>query len=204
MDLSVFFEWYLSHLNYWVLTVLMILENSVVPLPAELIVAPAAYRAANGEMSLSILILCTTIGSVIGALINYYISRYLGRIVVYKFTDSRLGKILMLDKNKLERAENLFLKHGNASTFFGRLLPFGRQLISIPAGLAKMPIGAFIFYTTVGSALWNSLLAGIGYYLAQVLPKEQLVDAINKYSLEMSIIFVVIIVAYIFLKRKKN
>lgn len=197
MELTALFEWYLDHLNYWVLTILMILENSIVPLPAELIVAPAAYRAANGEMSLIVLIICTTLGSTIGALINYYISRHLGRYLVYKFVDSKIGRLLLLDKEKLEKAEQLFLKHGNVSTFFGRLLPFGRQLISIPAGLAKMPIWSFVLYTTVGSAIWNSLLAGAGYYLAKILPKDQLIDAINKYSLEMSVIFVGLVVIYI-------
>lgn len=197
MGLTALFEWYLDHLNYWVLTILMILENSIVPLPAELIVAPAAYRAANGEMSLIVLIICTTLGSTIGALINYYISRHLGRYLVYKFVDSKIGRLLLLDKEKLEKAEQLFLKHGNVSTFFGRLLPFGRQLISIPAGLAKMPIWSFVLYTTVGSAIWNSLLAGAGYYLAKILPKDQLIDAINKYSLEMSVIFVGLVAIYI-------
>ena len=197
MGLTALFEWYLDHLNYWVLTILMILENSIVPLPAELIVAPAAYRAANGEMSLIVLIICTTLGSTIGALINYYISRHLGRYLVYKFVDSKIGRLLLLDKEKLEKAEQLFLKHGNVSTFFGRLLPFGRQLISIPAGLAKMPIWSFVIYTTVGSAIWNSLLAGAGCYLAKILPKDQLIDAINKYSLEMSVIFVGLVAIYI-------
>ena len=204
MDLSTLFEWYLNHLNYGVLTILMILENSVVPLPAELIVAPAAYRAAHGEMSLVILILCTTVASTIGALINYYLSRHVGRFIIYKMLDSKVARILMLDKDKLQRAEQLFLKHGNASTFFGRLLPFGRQLISVPAGLAKMPVGRFVFYTFVGSALWNSFLSGIGYYLAQVLPKEELIDALNKYSLEMSVAFVAVIVVYVIFQRKKN
>ena len=204
MDLSALFEWYLNNLSYGVLIILMILENSIVPLPAELIVTPAAYRAAHGEMNLIILILCTTVASTIGALINYYLSYYLGRYVVYKIVDSRLGKILMLDKEKLHRAEQLFLKHGNVSTFFGRLLPFGRQLISIPAGLAKMPIGKFVFYTFIGSALWNSLLAGLGYYLAQILPKEELIDAINTYSLEMSAVFVIIVIGYIIYQRRKN
>ncbi len=204
MELTALFEWYITHLNYWVLTILMILENSIVPLPAELIVTPAAYRAAHGEMSLVLLILCTTIGSTIGAIINYYISRLLGRFLIYRFTESKVGHMLMLDKKKLEQAEQLFLKHGNVSTFFGRLLPFGRQLISIPAGLAKMPILSFIVYTTIGSAIWNSLLAGAGYYLAKILPKEQLAEAINKYSFEMSAIFIVLVVLYIVYYRYRN
>lgn len=190
-------EWYLEHLNYWVITILMILENSLVPLPAEMIVTPAAYNAAQGEMSIYVLILCTTVGSTLGALINYYLSRRLGRYIVYCMAESRVGRLLMLDKGKLERVEQLFLRHGNISTFFGRLLPFGRQLISIPAGLARMPIGAFVLYTTVGSAIWNSLLAGAGYYLAKILPKDELLKAVERYSLEASIVFVIFIVVYI-------
>lgn len=204
MDLSVLFDWYLNHLSYWVLTILMILENSVVPLPAELIVSPAAYCAANGEMSVVAIVLCTTFGSAVGALINYYLSRHLGRYIIYKFVDSRLGKLLMIDKEKLSRAEQLFLRHGNVSTFFGRLLPFGRQLISIPAGLAKMPVWSFLLYTIAGSAIWNSILSGVGYYLARILPREELSAAIGHYSMEMSIACVVLIVAYIIFKRIKN
>lgn len=201
MDIAALLDWYINHLNYMVLTILMILENSLVPLPAELIVTPAAYRAAHGEMSLLLLILCTTFGSTVGALINYYISRNLGRFIVYKFVDSKLGRMLLLDRNKLEQAEQLFLRHGNISTFFGRLLPFGRQLISIPAGLAKMPIWSFVLYTTIGSAIWNTMLAGIGYYLAHVLPKDQLAGSINRYSLEFSCVFVVLLAVYILYKR---
>ena len=207
MDFTALFDWYLSHLGYWVLTILMILENSLVPLPAELIVTPAAYRAAHGEMSLILMILCTTLGSTVGALINYYLSRHLGRFIIYRFVDSRLGRMLMLDREKLEKAEQLFLRHGNVSTFFGRLLPFGRQLISIPAGLARMPVWSFVLYTTLGSAIWNSLLAGVGYYLAHILSKEKLAGAINQYSLEMSLVFVGIILVYIlykYLRRNKS
>lgn len=190
-------EWYLAHLNYWVVTVLMILENSLVPLPAEMIVTPAAYNAAQGEMNIFVLILCTTVGSTLGALINYYLSRRLGRYIIYRMAESRVGHLLMLDKGKLERVEQLFLRHGNISTFFGRLLPFGRQLISIPAGLARMPIGAFVLYTTVGSAIWNGLLAGAGCYLAQILPKDELLKAVERYSLESSLVFLVIFIVYI-------
>lgn len=190
-------EWYLEHLNYWVITILMILENSLVPLPAEMIVTPAAYNAAQGEMSIYVLILCTTVGSTLGALINYYLSRRLGRYIIYRMAESRVGRLLMLDKGKLERVEQLFLRHGNISTFFGRLLPFGRQLISIPAGLARMPIGAFVLYTTIGSAIWNGLLAGAGCYLAQILPKDELLKAVERYSLESSLVFLVIFIVYI-------
>lgn len=199
-DMISIFEWYLSHLNYWVVTILMILENSIIPLPAEFIVAPAAYNAAHGEMNIFVLIFLTTLGSVIGALINYYLSRRLGRYLIYRLVDSKVGRLLMLNRDKLDKAEQLFLCHGKISTFFGRLLPFGRQLISIPAGLARMPIGSFIFYTTIGSAIWNSMLVGVGYYLARIVPKEELADTINRYSVEISIVFVILLLIYIVYK----
>ena len=146
--ISSLIDWYTNSLSYWVLTLLMILENSIVPLPAELIVAPAAYNAATGRLSFPIIILCTTFGSIVGAIINYYLSLFLGRELIYRFVDSRWGKLLMLDTEKLKQAEQFFLKRGKTATFIGRLIPVGRQLVSIPAGLARMPILTFILYTS--------------------------------------------------------
>ena len=194
-------EWYTNSLSYLVLTILMILENSIVPLPAELIVAPAAYNAATGRLNFFIIILCTTFGSLIGSLINYYLSRFLGRELIYRFVDSRWGKLLMLDHNKLQQAENYFLQRGKTATFIGRLLPVGRQLVSIPAGLARMPIIPFIIYTTLGSAIWNTLLAGIGYSLAQIIPPHLLGPTIQTYSLHISIGFVVCVAIFIWGKK---
>lgn len=206
--ISSLIDWYTNSLSYWVLTLLMILENSIVPLPAELIVAPAAYNAATGRLSFPIIILCTTFGSIVGAIINYYLSLFLGRELIYRFVDSRWGKILMLDTEKLKQAEHFFLKRGKTATFIGRLIPVGRQLVSIPAGLARMPILTFILYTAIGSAIWNTLLASIGYFLAAIIPPEQLGATVNKYSIEISIIFVAICVVYYiakkFIKRKKS
>ena len=183
MDLGQMLAWFLDHLNYWTVTLLMIMENSVFPLPAELIVTPAAYKAAQGEMNIIVLILLTTSGSLIGAIINYYIAMFVGRPAIYRFVDSRLG--------------NLFLKHGNVSTFIGRLLPMGRQLISIPAGLARMNIRSFAFYTFFGSAIWNSFLMSIGYVLAGVLPEDRLVAEINRYSTLGGSVFLCLVAAYL-------
>ena len=206
--ISSLIDWYTNSLSYWVLTLLMILENSIVPLPAELIVAPAAYNAATGRLSFPIIILCTTFGSIVGAIINYYLSLFLGRELIYRFVDSRWGKLLMLDTEKLKQAEQFFLKRGKTATFIGRLIPVGRQLVSIPAGLARMPILTFILYTAIVSAIWNTLLASIGYFLAAIIPPEQLGTTVNKYSIEISIIFVAICVVYYiakkFIKRKKS
>lgn len=209
MDLSQIIEWCFDHLNYWTITILMIMENSVVPLPAELIVTPAAYKAANGDMNVALLILLTTFGSAVGAIINYYLARYLGRPAIHKFADSRLGHALFLSKQKMEYVENLFLRHGKASTFIGRLLPAGRQLISIPAGLARMDVKIFLFYTTLGSAIWNSFLVSIGYILAMFLPENRLVGEINKYSTLIGLVFAGLVGLYIMWKvikkrRKKD
>lgn len=144
MNIGGIIEWAMANLSYWVVFLLMVMENSVVPLPAELIVTPAAYKAANGEMNVVLLIALTTLGSTLGAIINYYLSLKLGRPVIYRFVNSRWGHMLFLNQKKMEYAEHLFRKNGNISTFIGRLLPAGRQFISIPAGLARMNIWAFI------------------------------------------------------------
>lgn len=193
MGVASIIEWALAHLSYWVVFMLMVMENSVVPLPAELIVTPAAYNAANGKMNVILLIAVSTIGSTIGAIINYYLSLWLGRPAIYKFADSRWGKLLFLNRKKMEKAEELFRRNGKISTFIGRLLPAGRQFISIPAGLAHMDIKAFIVYTTLGSAIWNSFLVGLGYYLAYLLPEDQIAAELEKYGMQLNAAFIVIV-----------
>ena len=198
-------EWCLEHLNYWVVFVLMVLENSVVPLPSELIVTPAAYKAANGEMSILLVIFITTLGSTIGAVINYYIALAVGRPLVYRFANSRLGHLLFINRQKIEYVEALFLKHGKISIFFGRLLPAGRQFISIPAGLTRMKLSSFILYTFLGSAIWNSILVLLGYYLAQVLPEEKVTGELQRHSMEFSLAFIGLIgfiVGFYYLRSK--
>ena len=194
MDFSDLIQWCLEHLSYWVILILMILENSLVPLPSELIVTPAAYKAANGEMNIFLVILFTTLGALIGALINYY-----------KFADSRFGHLLGINRQKIEYVEAFFLKHGKISTFFGRLIPAVRQFISIPAGLARMRLPAFILFTTLGSAIWNSILVLLGYYLAQILPEDRLLEELERYSREISYVFVALVTLALitwYLKRK--
>ena len=183
MDFSDLIQWCLEHLSYWVILILMILENSLVPLPSELIVTPAAYKAANGEMNIFLVILFTTLGALIGALINYHLALFVGRPIVYKFADSRFGHLLGINRQKIEYVEAFFLKHGKISTFFGRLIPAVRQFISIPAGLARMRLPAFILFTTLGSAIWNSILVLLGYYLAQILPEDRLLEELERYKL---------------------
>ena len=160
-----FIDWYLSNINYFTITVLMAIESSFVPLPSELVIPPAAYLAVEGKLNLGLIIFFSTIGCIIGALFNYFLSFYLGRKIIYGLAGSRWAKLFFVNPQKVEHAEQYFLKNGNTSTFIGRLLPGIRHLISIPAGLSKMNLKKFILYTALGSALWNAILAVMSYVL---------------------------------------
>ena len=169
MESVAFIQWCLDHLNYWTITLLMAIESSFIPFPSEVVVPPAAWKAANNDnMNIYLVVLFATIGANIGALINYYLAKWLGRPIIYKFANSRFGHMCLIDEAKVQHAEEYFDKHGAVSTFVGRLIPAVRQLISIPAGLARMKLGTFLLYTTLGAGLWNSILAFIGYYLSTV------------------------------------
>ena len=139
MESVAFIQWCLDHLNYWTITLLMAIESSFIPFPSEVVVPPAAYKAAvNDEMNVYLVVLFATIGANIGAIINYYLAYWLGRPIIYKFANSRFGHMCLIDEAKVQHAEEYFDKHGALSTFIGRLIPAVRQLISIPAGLARM------------------------------------------------------------------
>jgi membrane protein DedA with SNARE-associated domain len=182
----------------------MAIESSFIPFPSEVVVPPAAYKAAvSGEMNVFLVVLFATIGANIGALINYYLAKWLGRPIIYKFANSRFGHMCLIDEAKVQNAEVYFEKHGALSTFIGRLIPAVRQLISIPAGLAKMKLSVFLIYTTLGAGIWNAILAAIGYYLSTVPgieTEEQLLAKVTEYSHELGYIFIgigVFIVAYL-------
>lgn len=178
-------KWYKENTNYYSITALMACESSVLPVPSEMVIPPAVFVAMEPDSDLNIflIILFGTIGALIGASFNYFMSKWLGRFVVYKLADSKVGKLLLLSSEKIKKAETFFNDHGKTSTFIGRFIPVIRHLISIPAGLAKMNYLSFIFYTTLGAGLWNCILALLGY----VAHGQQ--DAINKYSHELSYIF---------------
>jgi membrane protein DedA with SNARE-associated domain len=181
-----FIEWCLEHLNYWTITLLMAIESSFIPFPSEVVVPPAAYKAAaSGELNVWLVVLFATLGAVIGAFINYYLAVWLGRPIVYKFANSRLGHMCLLDEQKIVKAEEFFVRYGVAATLIGRLVPAVRQLISIPAGLARMNIAKFALYTAIGAGLWNGVLAALGYFLESVVPEEQLVATVTEYSHEI-------------------
>ena len=182
-------QWYDANMNYTNITLLMTIESSFIPFPSEIVIPPAAYVASKPESDLNIflVVLFGTLGAIIGALINYYLALWLGRPIIYKFADSKLGHLCLLSSDKIKKAEDYFNDHGKVSTFIGRLVPGIRQLISIPAGLAKMNLGSFILYTTLGAGIWNCILAFIGY-----LAHGQ-ADLINKYSHELSVIVLALV-----------
>lgn len=204
MESVEFIQWCLEHLNYWTVMLLMAIESSFIPFPSEIVVPPAAYMVAEkGDMNLALLILFATIGANIGALINYAIAYFVGRPVVYKFANSKIGHLCLIDEAKVIKAEEFFAKHGAISTFIGRLIPAVRQLISIPAGLAKMKMLPFILYTTLGAGIWNLILALAGYYMQSVMSLDEMLLTVESYSHEFKIICLVLgvlIVGYLIYK----
>ena len=196
-------DWYMHNVNYWSVLVCMTIESSIIPFPAELIVPPAAWKAANGELSFILVVVFSTIGSVLGALANYVLACTLGRKFIYTLAESRRGKICGLSKEKIEKSEQYFLKYGKSSTFIGRLTPGVRSFISLPAGIVKMPLNSFIFYTAAGSGIWNLVLATAGYFL---YTRKELLEM---YFTEISVAMLIVgfcFFGYLILKniRKKN
>ena len=201
----------LDHLNYWTVTLFMAIESSFIPFPSEAVVPPAAWKAAvTGEMNVFLVVVFATLGALIGALINYFIAFWFGRPIVYKFANSRFGHMCLIDETKVQTAEQFFDKHGVVSTLIGRLVPVVRQLISIPAGLARMGLGRFVIYTSLGAGIWNVILAALGYYMAYIpgmQSEEAVMNKVKEYSSEIGIVFVVLavaIVAYLIYKGVKK
>ncbi len=187
MESIPFIAWCLEHLNYWTITLLMTIESSFIPFPSEVVVPPAAYKAAtDGSMNAVLIVLCATLGADMGALVNYVLARFLGRPVIYRFAESRLGHMCLLNSDKIRQAEDYFDRHGAMGTLIGRLVPAVRQLISIPAGLARMGLGRFLLYTTLGAGAWNSILCGLGWYIGQNY-SGRLEEKIAEYSGELRI-----------------
>ena len=201
----------LENLNYGMVWFLMLLESTVIPVPSELVVAPAAFNAADGTFNIWLIILFATIGADCGATINYIAGYYLGRPIIYKFANSKWGKMCLLNQKKVEQAEKYFDDHGAIATISGRLVPGIRHLISIPAGLARMNYWRFLLFTTLGAGVWNCILAGLGWWLHTFVTKDELNMKIEEYSeyIKYSIILIVILVICFFLikhiiKKKKQ
>ncbi len=205
-----FFNFIIEHLNYGWVWFLMLLESTVIPVPSELVVAPAAYFAAADRLNIWLVILFATIGADCGATINYVAGYYLGRPLIYKFANSRWGKMCLLNQQKVEKSERYFYNHGIAATFTGRLIPGIRHLISIPAGLSKMHFGKFLLYTTLGAGLWNCILAALGWWFYSFVPESQLEETILKYGNLLKYVILALVglavlglIVYHFMKKKQ-
>ncbi|MBR4849224.1 MAG: DedA family protein [Bacteroidaceae bacterium] len=201
----------LDHLNYWTVTMFMTIESSFIPFPSEAVVPPAAWKAAvTGEMNVFLVVVFATLGALVGAFINYYLAVWLGRPIVYKFANSRFGHMCLIDEAKVQKAEQFFDQHGVVSTLIGRLVPVVRQLISIPAGLARMSVARFVIYTSLGAGIWNVILAALGYYMAYIpgmQSEEAVMNKVKEYSSEIGVVFIfvaVFVVAYLVYKGMKK
>ena len=186
------FTWYMANLNYFTIALLMAIESTFFPLPSEVVIPFAAYKAAQGYLNIFGVVIFGTLGALCGSLINYFLAKYLGRPLVYKFADSSPGRIFLLSKEKIVHAEHYFVRNGKSSTFIGRLVPGIRHLISIPAGLAKMNLRDFMLFTFVGAGIWNIILAIIGYYLFGV--REKIFPYLGYILLALGVGFVIYLI----------
>ncbi|MBQ5693752.1 MAG: DedA family protein [Bacteroidaceae bacterium] len=189
----------------------MAIESSFIPFPSEAVVPPAAWKAAvTGEMNVFLVVLFATLGALIGALFNYFLALWLGRPIVYKFANSRFGHMCLIDEEKVKYAEEYFDKHGAISTIVGRLVPAVRQLISIPAGLARMGLGRFLLYTTLGAGSWNIILAILGYYMSKIPGMDSeaaVMAAVKEHSTVIGYAFIALaafIIGFLIYKGKKK
>ncbi|NCN22382.1 DedA family protein [Candidatus Falkowbacteria bacterium] len=187
-----------AHLGYWGVGLLMTIESSFLPFPSEIVVPPAAYLASQGEMNVFLVVIFGVLGSILGAVINYFLALYFGRFLVYKLAATRLAKLIFITPEKLEKAEKYFLANSNSATFFGRLIPVIRQLVSMPAGFSKMNFGRFVLLTALGSAIWVSILAALGYFLGA---NQEL---LHRYYEELKWVFLALAIIYIFFKFNLN
>ncbi len=184
-----------SALGYWGIIAMMFLESSFFPFPSEVVIPPAGYLASQGRMSFPWVIACGIIGSLLGALFNYYLALWLGRPVVLK-----IGRPFGLTDEKFSRTEAMFRTHGEISTFVCRLLPVIRQYISFPAGLARMNLFRFLLFTGLGAGIWVIILAYIGYIVGN---NQALIQAYSHKSLTYILVAVVILTALYVIWHKK-
>lgn len=214
-DASEFFQWFIENANYLFVFLFMTIESSFIPFPSEVVVPPAAYLActntgAGGDMNIFMVVVMATLGALCGAFINYFLAMWVGRPIVYAFADSRFGHACLIDRTKVDKAEKYFDEHGAVSTFVGRLIPAIRQLISIPAGLSRMNIGVFALFTFLGALVWNSVLAGLGYWLSLHVSPEQLFEKVEQYNSYLTyagyglLVLCVVYIAFNAFRKKKD
>jgi membrane protein DedA with SNARE-associated domain len=195
-------DWYMANLNYLTVALLMLIESTFLPMPSEVVIPFAAYKAAQGDLNVLLVILFGTIGALSGALINYTLAYYLGRPIVYSFAGSRVGRFFLLSKEKVVHAEEYFIRNGKSSTFIGRLVPGVRHLISIPAGLAKMDLRTFMLFTFIGAGIWNIILAVIGYYVYEI--RDKIFPYLGHILIALGICFVIYLIIKGRINKKKR
>lgn len=186
-DAAEFFQWFLDNANYLFVFLFMVIESSFIPFPSEVVVPPAAYLACTNtgvgaDMNIYLVVVFATLGALVGAYVNYFLSLWIGRPLIYKFADSRFGHACLIDREKVDKAEQYFDKNGAISTFIGRLIPGIRQLILIPAGIAKMNFLQFSIFTALGAGVWNVILALLGYWLSLYVSPDMLFEKVEQYN----------------------
>ena len=189
----------IADLGYLGIFLGMLIESSFIPFPSEVVLHPAGVLIARGEMSFILVLLASIIGSLAGAYINYFLGLHFGRRIINKLV-SKYGKFLFLKNETLNKADNYFKVHGSITTFTGRLLPAIRQLISIPAGFARMPLGKFTFYTALGSGIWSVILIYVGMLYGN--NKEKIDSFLGSATLITLIILGIILIIYIYRKNQ--
>jgi len=187
---------YIGDMGYWGIFLLMFLESTFFPFPSEIIMIPAGYLAYKGEMNVYIVVLAGILGSVAGALFNYYLAMHFGRAFILRY-----GKYFFIKEETLDKLESFFLKHGELSTFNGRLIPGIRQLISLPAGLARMNLWTFSFYSALGAGIWVIVLVALGYLLGS---NEELISEYLQTATLIALLCVILITIFYIVRNKRR
>jgi len=187
---------YIGDMGYWGIFLLMFIESTFFPFPSEIIMIPAGYLAYKGDMNLYMVIFMGISGSLAGALVNYYLAMSFGRLFILKY-----GKYFFIKEETLDKLESFFTKHGEISTFTGRLIPGIRQLISLPAGLARMNIAKFSFYTSLGAGIWVVVLVAVGYLVGS---NEELISEYLQSATLIALLSVVLITIFYIVRYKRR
>ncbi len=184
------FDW-----GYLGIFIMMAIESSFIPFPSEIVLIPAGYLASQGDMSIGMIMSAALGGSMVGAFVNYYLALTLGRKLLTKY-----GKYFFIKENALDKMDSYFKKHGHISTFTGRLIPGIRQLISVPAGLARMNLVQFSIYTALGAGVWALVLTLLGYFLGE---NQELIDTYLK-QITIAIVTLMLVLGFVYYKYQKR